>query len=68
MALEPTRDDKFSFGLWTIGYNGADPFGGIGAITPSKLRLQGLGVHLYWSMELSIIDESDIEQVITLLR
>lgn len=24
----PTRDDKFSFGLWTIGYNGSDPFGG----------------------------------------
>jgi len=24
----PTRADKFSFGLWTIGYNGADPFGG----------------------------------------
>ena len=24
----PTRDDKFSFGLWTIGYNGTDPFGG----------------------------------------
>ena len=22
----PTRDDKFSFGLWTVGYNGADPF------------------------------------------
>ena len=28
MALEPTRDDKFSFGLWTVGWNGADPFGG----------------------------------------
>ncbi|TWX37399.1 xylose isomerase, partial [Frigoribacterium sp. ACAM 257] len=28
MALTPTRDDKFSFGLWTIGYTGADPFGG----------------------------------------
>ncbi len=28
MTLAPTRDDKFSFGLWTIGYNGADPFGG----------------------------------------
>ncbi len=28
MALTPTRDDKFSFGLWTVGYNGADPFGG----------------------------------------
>jgi xylose isomerase len=27
MALQPTRDDKFSFGLWTIGYNGTDPFG-----------------------------------------
>ena len=23
-----TPADKFSFGLWTIGYNGADPFGG----------------------------------------
>ncbi|MEO6504841.1 MAG: xylose isomerase [Terrimesophilobacter sp.] len=28
MATTPTRDDKFSFGLWTIGYNGTDPFGG----------------------------------------
>jgi xylose isomerase len=28
MAAIPTREDKFSFGLWTIGYNGADPFGG----------------------------------------
>ncbi|MDQ1573694.1 MAG: xylose isomerase [Actinomycetota bacterium] len=28
MAAKPTREDKFSFGLWTIGYNGSDPFGG----------------------------------------
>jgi len=28
MATKPTPADKFSFGLWTIGYNGADPFGG----------------------------------------
>ncbi len=28
MTLHPTPADKFSFGLWTIGYNGADPFGG----------------------------------------
>lgn len=28
MTGTPTRDDKFSFGLWTIGYNGTDPFGG----------------------------------------
>lgn len=28
MTTTPTPADKFSFGLWTIGYNGADPFGG----------------------------------------
>jgi xylose isomerase len=28
MAEQPTRDDKFSFGLWTVNYNGSDPFGG----------------------------------------
>ncbi|WP_022885921.1 xylose isomerase [Glaciibacter superstes] len=28
MSLTPTRADKFSFGLWTVGYNGTDPFGG----------------------------------------
>ena len=27
MALEPTRDDLFSFGLWTVGWPAADPFG-----------------------------------------
>ncbi len=27
MSLEPTRDDKFSFGLWTVGWLGRDPFG-----------------------------------------
>lgn len=28
MAIQPTPADHFSFGLWTIGYTGADPFGG----------------------------------------
>ncbi|KQV06206.1 xylose isomerase [Leifsonia sp. Root112D2] len=28
MTATPTKADKFSFGLWTIGYNGTDPFGG----------------------------------------
>ncbi|MCM3658246.1 xylose isomerase [Agromyces mediolanus] len=28
MVMEPTKEDRFSFGLWTVGYNGADPFGG----------------------------------------
>src|SRR3954466_4865018 len=25
--LQPTRDDKFSFGLWTVGWRAQDPFG-----------------------------------------
>ncbi|GAA2072531.1 xylose isomerase [Pseudolysinimonas kribbensis] len=28
MADKPTPADKFTFGLWTVGYNGTDPFGG----------------------------------------
>ncbi|MCU1586277.1 MAG: xylose isomerase [Microbacteriaceae bacterium] len=28
MTPQPSRDDKFSFGLWTVGYSGSDPFGG----------------------------------------
>jgi xylose isomerase len=28
MAPIPSRTDKFSFGLWTVGWGGADPFGG----------------------------------------
>ncbi|WP_010206315.1 xylose isomerase [Salinibacterium sp. PAMC 21357] len=28
MSLQPTPADKFSFGLWTIGWEGVDPFGG----------------------------------------
>jgi len=27
-SLTPTPADKFTFGLWTVGYSGADPFGG----------------------------------------
>jgi xylose isomerase len=28
MSVTPTPADKFTFGLWTVGYNGTDPFGG----------------------------------------
>lgn len=28
MTVHPTPSDKFTFGLWTVGYNGTDPFGG----------------------------------------
>ncbi|GAA4435277.1 xylose isomerase [Actinokineospora soli] len=27
MAPQPTREDRFSFGLWTVGWRAADPFG-----------------------------------------
>ena len=27
MVLEPTREDHFSFGLWTVGWQARDPFG-----------------------------------------
>ena len=27
MTLTPTREDRFSFGLWTVGWQGRDPFG-----------------------------------------
>lgn len=27
MTLTPTPGDKFTFGLWTVGWTGADPFG-----------------------------------------
>jgi len=28
MPTSPTPADRFTFGLWTVGYNGTDPFGG----------------------------------------
>src|SRR5215210_6482736 len=27
MAPQPTREDRFSFGLWTVGWPARDPFG-----------------------------------------
>ncbi|MBW8486739.1 xylose isomerase [Actinomadura parmotrematis] len=27
MARQPTPDDRFAFGLWTVGWTGVDPFG-----------------------------------------
>ena len=26
-AYDPTREDHFAFGLWTVGHQGRDPFG-----------------------------------------
>lgn len=27
MSFTPTPEDKFTFGLWTVGWQGRDPFG-----------------------------------------
>jgi hypothetical protein len=47
---------------------GSRPAGGIMYTMPSSLRIQGVGLHLYRSMELWNIDETDIEQTTSLLR
>ena len=47
MTTTPTPEDRFSFGLWTVGWQGVDPFGG--AVRPpidpveSVKRLAELG-------------------------
>ena len=35
MVRQPTPEDRFSFGLWTVGWTGTDPFGG-----PSRPALE----------------------------
>lgn len=52
--FEPTKADKFAFGLWTVGNRGADPFGGpvrppVSPLTTverlSKLGAWGISLH-----------------------
>ncbi|MDP9416981.1 MAG: xylose isomerase [Actinomycetota bacterium] len=49
MTSQPTRDDKFSFGLWTVGWQARDPFGDPTrpAVDPVETvhRLAGLGAY-----------------------
>ncbi len=54
MTPTPTREDKFTFGLWTIGWNAQDPFGSatrgpISAVTAihklSELGAYGMTFH-----------------------
>lgn len=49
MSYTPTPDDKFTFGLWTVGNIGRDPFGEPTrkAITPEKIvqKLAELGAY-----------------------
>ena len=47
MPRQPRPDDKFSFGLWTVGWVGVDPFGAATrpALDPWEYaeKLAGLG-------------------------
>ncbi|AKG41543.1 xylose isomerase [Streptomyces xiamenensis] len=49
MSYQPTPDDRFTFGLWTVGWRGNDPFGDATrpALDPveSVHRLAELGAH-----------------------
>ena len=49
MSVQPTREDKFSFGLWTVGWPARDPFGDPTrpALDPVEAvhKLSGLGAY-----------------------
>jgi xylose isomerase len=49
VSVQPTREDKFSFGLWTVGWTARDPFGDAtrGALDPVEAvhKLSGLGAY-----------------------
>ncbi len=49
MTPQPTRDDKFTFGLWTVGWQARDPFGDATreAVDPVETvhALAGLGAY-----------------------
>ncbi|WP_415953099.1 xylose isomerase [Streptomyces sp. KLOTTS4A1] len=49
MTYQPVREDRFSFGLWTVGWQGKDPFGDPtrAALDPVEAveRLAGLGAY-----------------------
>src|SRR5688572_24209741 len=48
-GLTPTREDRFSFGLWTVGWQGVDVFGGAvrEPLAPAEAvhRLSDLGAY-----------------------
>lgn len=47
---------------------GADFLMGITGIHPAKMRLEGVGEHLYNMMELSTISDKELEDIVILLR
>jgi xylose isomerase len=49
VSVQPTREDKFSFGLWTVGWTARDPFGDAtrAPLDPVEAvhKLSGLGAY-----------------------
>jgi xylose isomerase len=49
VPVQPTRDDKFSFGMWTVGWQARDPFGDATrpALDPVEAvhKLSGIGAY-----------------------
>ncbi|GAB2859048.1 xylose isomerase [Nocardioides pacificus] len=74
--LTPTRDDKFSFGLWTVGWTARDPFGDATrpAMDPVEAvhRLAELGAYGVTFHDDDLIpfgsDESERERRVTAFR
>ena len=68
MTATPTRDDRFSFGLWTVGYNGSDPFGGPTRppldVVEAATRLADLGAYglTFHDDDLFAFGSSDIDR------
>ena len=65
----PTREDKFSFGLWTVGNPGRDPFGDPTrqTLAPERIvqRLSELGA---WGINLHDNDLVPIDATPTTAR
>ena len=68
MTYTPTPDDKFTFGLWTVGWQGRDPFGDATrpALDPveSVTRLAELGAYgiTFHDNDLIPFGASDVER------
>jgi hypothetical protein len=43
VSVQPTREDKFSFGLWTVGWTARDPFGDATRPALDPVEAQGYG-------------------------
>ncbi|HAM23088.1 MAG TPA: xylose isomerase, partial [Actinobacteria bacterium] len=74
MSLEPTPNDKFTFGLWTVGWQARDPFGDATRepVDPveSVARLAAMGAYgvNFHDDDLVPFEMSDADREATLVR